>query len=243
MTAGLYALTLVTLAGAGLLQRVTGIGYALTATPVLLAAVGPAETVRLVSVTGIVTCSLTLAATWRDCRPRELAVLVPFSLAAMWPAGHAVQTLGEDASSLLAGTVVLLALWLSLRPQRFEAVPVWAQGAVAGTLSGAMNVITAIGGPMGAAYGISRRWRDALVPNLQVLLLVGAVGVLLVRGWPTATDTRQLAVLIVAAGVGVLVGHPLSRRMSTQWGIALTAVVAVLGASIALLDGLLGLVA
>jgi uncharacterized protein len=232
---------LLTVASAGALQRVTGIGYALVATPALLVAVGPDEAVRLVTVTSLVTCAITLASTWRHLRWREVAVLLPFAFLAMWPAGELADAVGDATATLLAGIVVLAALVLSLWPRRLEAVPPWAQAVVAGGLSGAMNAVAAIGGPMGAAYGISRRWGTSLVPNLQVLLLLSALGVLAVRGWPARTTDTQVVVLTLAAGLGVVCGGWLSGRIPGRCGSMLTVLVAVVGASVAILRGAAGL--
>jgi hypothetical protein len=237
----LLAFALATVAMAGLLQRVTGIGYALVATPTLLLATGPAEAVRLVTVTSLFTCSLALASTWRSCKWSEVAVLLPFALLAMWPAGLLAETVGHAGASLLAGLVVLSAVALSLRPRPLQVVPQWGQAIVAGGLSGAMNAVAAIGGPMAAAYGVSRRWGASLIPNLQVLLLLSALGVLLVRGWPSRTSGPQLAALTLMAGAGTLVGGRLAGRMSERWSTGLTVLVAVLGAAMAVVRGVGGL--
>lgn len=241
MNVALLVGAVLTVASAGALQRVTGIGYALVASPTLVVAVGPDEAVRLVTVTSLVTCAIALASTWRQCRWREVAVLLPFAFLAMWPAGRLAQAIGEAEATLLAGVVTLAALALSVRPGRLDALPRWAQAVVAGGLSGSMNAIAAIGGPMGVAYGISRRWGSALIPNLQVLLLSSALGVLMVRGWPARTTDTQLAVLTLAAGLGVLAGGWLCGRVPVRWGAGLTLAVAAIGSTLAVGRGVTGL--
>lgn len=240
MSLALLAVAVLTVVAAGALQRVTGIGYALVAGPTLLVAVGPDEAVRLVTVTSVVTCAIALASTWRYCRWAEVSVLLPFAFLAMWPAGLFAAAVGEAVASVLSGFVVLGALAIALRPHRLDTLPRWPQAVVAGGLSGAMNAVAAIGGPMAAAYGISRRWGSALVPNLQVLLLLSAFGVLLVRGWPARTSDLQLVVLMLAAGGGVVAGEWLSGRVPRRRAGALTACVAVLGASVAIMRGAAG---
>lgn len=219
---------------AGVIQRVSGIGYALVVSPVLLVVVGPDEAVRVVTITSIASSAATLAATWRSCRPREIAVLIPFAFLALWPAGALAVVIGEGAGSLVSGAVVVLALGLALRPGPIEAVPRWASAAAAGALSGAMNAFAALGGPTAAAYGLSRQWGTALVPNVQVFLLLSAVGVLSVRGWPQQTTGLSLGILATVAGAGVLAGgwldsHPVAgrARLLTVWVAAVGAALAI----------------
>lgn len=218
-------------------QRITGIGFALVASPLLLVTVGADEAVRLVGVTSVVSCTVALRATWTLCRPREVLPLLPFALAAAYPAALLATTVSPAVSSMVAGVVVLAALAVSMRPDSLAGVPTWAQAAVAGSLSGAMNAVAGLAGPMAAAYGLGRRWGPALVPNMQVFLLISSFMIVLVRGWPARTGSWQLAVLGLAAVAGVLAGGWLARAVAPRWASMLTAGVAVVGASIAIVRG------
>jgi len=229
----------VTVLVASVLQRVSGIGFALVAGPVLLAVVGPDEAVRLVSVTGLASCAVGIASTWRESRPAEMLTLLPFTYLAIVPAGLFADAVGDGVASLLAGLVVLPALAVALRPpRRIEAVPRWARASVAGALSGAMNAVAGLGGPMAATYGISRRWDAALVPNMQLFLFLSAPGVLAVRGWPELVGGGALFLLSLAAGAGVAAGGLVSARMSLRTAGRITVTVAVVGAGVAIVRGI-----
>jgi uncharacterized membrane protein YfcA len=238
VTLPLLALMACTVLLAGVLQRVGGIGYALVAGPVLLAVVGPDEAVRLVSVTGVASCAVGIASTWRESRPAEVLTLMPFALLAIVPAGFLATAVGDGVATLLCELIVLPALALALwPPRRLDMVPRWARVLVAGGLSGAMNAVAGLGGPMAAAYGISRRWGPALVPNMQLFLLLSAFGVLAVRGWPDRVAGAHLLVLSLFAGIGVSVGGWVSARVTSRVAGVVTVAVAIAGASVAIVRG------
>ncbi|OZM71621.1 hypothetical protein CFN78_19055 [Amycolatopsis antarctica] len=228
---------------AGALQRLSGIGYALVASPGLLAAVGPDEAVRLVAVTSIASCAVGIATTWRESRPFEACALVPFALLAIVPAGYFAAAVGDGVATLLCGLIVLPALAMALRPpRRMERVPRWLGAVVAGSFSGAMNAVAGLGGPMAASYGMSRRWGAALVPNMQLFLLLSAFGVVVVRGWPDQVGNGDLLVLSLSAAVGVAAGGGLSARVTSRTAGAVTVAVAITGAGVAIVRGVAAIV-
>lgn len=227
---------------AGAMQRLTGIGFALVASPVLIVAVGADEAVRLVILTSLVSSGYSLSATRRHCSPAQVLPLLPFAVVAIWPAGLLAKSVDPSVASLVAGLVVLLALGAALRPQGLPGSSMWGQAAVGGSLSGVMNAVAALGGPMAAAYGIGRRWSSSsLAPNMQLFLLLTSIPVLFVRGWPATTSSWQLGVLTVAAAVGVLLGGRLANHVSLQKAGLLTAGIATLGAVIAIVRGAIGI--
>lgn len=227
---------------AGAMQRLTGIGFALVASPVLIVAVGADEAVRLVILTSLVSSGYSLFATRRHCNPRQVLPLLPFAVMAIWPAGLLARAVNPAVASLVAGVVVLIALGASLRPTGLPGNSMWGQAAVGGGLSGAMNAVAALGGPMAAAYGIGRKWsRSSLAPNMQLFLLVTSIPVLFVRGWPATTSRWQLGVLTIAAAAGVLLGGRLANHVSPQKAWVLTVLIATLGALIATVRGVSGI--
>ena len=227
---------------AGLLHRLTGIGFALVASPILIVAVGTDEAVRVAIVTSLVSSSYSLWATRRACNLGQVIPLLPFAIATIWPAAVLAKAVSPPLSSLVAGVVVLLALGVALRPKDVPVTSRWGQAAIAGSLSGAMNAVAALGGPMAATYGIGRRWGASLVPNMQVFLLVTSLAVLLVRGWPATTSTWQLGLLTLAAAIGVGLGGRVAGRVSPRSAGILTAAIASVGACAAIVRGVLGLV-
>jgi uncharacterized membrane protein YfcA len=227
---------------AGMMQRITGIGFALVASPVLIVAVGADEAVRLVIVTSLVSSGYSLFATRRECRLRQVLPLLPFAVLVIWPAGLVARAIDPAASSLAAGVVVLLALAVAFHPKGVPGGSTWVQAGVAGSLSGAMNAVAALGGPMAAAYGIGRKWGSSLVPNMQLFLLITSLVVLAVRGWPATTSSAQLWVLMLAAAAGVGLGGHLAGHVSPSRAGLFTASIAALGALVAIGRGFSGMV-
>jgi uncharacterized membrane protein YfcA len=234
------AITVILLAGS--LQRLSGVGFALVASPIMMVAVGPGEAVRLVIVTSLVSSTFSLWATHRDSRPREVLPLLPFAIFAIWPAAVLAKSMSAAASSIVAGVIVLVTLGVAARPRRVPGRFSWSQAAIAGTLSGAMNAVAALGGPMAASYGISRRWGPSLVPNMHLFLLVASLAVLLVRGWPQETGTVQLVALMASAAAGAAMGGWLASGVAPRTANILTTGVASVGACAAIAQGFSGLV-
>lgn len=241
MTAAWLAGSLVVVCFAGALQRVTGLGFALVASPVLVLGVGADEAVRLVVVTSLASSSYALAMTRGHCRPAEVWPLLVFALVAIWPAAFLARMVAPAVASVVAGVTVLVALGLALRPRGPVSRSMWSQAAVAGSLSGVMNAMAGLGGPMAAAYGLGRGWGRALAPNLHLFLLVTSVAVLLARGWPASTGSGQLALLALAAGAGVWLGGRLVGPESVRLALALTVVVSAAGGVAAIGQGVASL--
>ena len=238
MSVLVFGACIVTVFVAGMLQRLTGIGYALVASPVLIVAVGPDEAVRLVIVTSLASSTLALAATRKSCQPGQVALLLLFAVLAIWPAALLFSTVSSSLSSLLAGVVVLAALAVALHPSGIAVPSKWGQAAVAGILSGAMNAVAALGGPMAATYGIGQRWGASMVPNLQLFLLTTSFVVLGVRGWPVTTSSLSVAILALSAVTGVLLAGQLAQAIDIRHARLMTVVIAVLGATVAIGRGL-----
>lgn len=241
MTATWLAGSLVAVFLAGVLQRVTGLGFALVASPVLVVGVGADEAVRLVVVTSLASSSYALAATREHCRPEEVWPLLVFALLAIWPAAFLAKMVAPAVASVVAGVTVLVALGLALRPRGPVSGSRWSQAAAAGSLSGVMNAMAALGGPMAAAYGLGRGWGRALAPNLHLFLLLTSVAVLLARGWPATTGPTQLAALAVAAAGGVWLGGRLVGPDSVRLALTLTVAVSAAGAVAAVGQGVASL--
>jgi uncharacterized membrane protein YfcA len=235
-------LSIVAVVFAGLLQRLTGIGYSLVASPALIIALGVDEAVRLVILTSLVASSYSLTVTWADRHTAQVVPLLPFAVLAIWPSALVAQAVNPNLSTLGAGVVVLLALVIPQRASRVLGGSRWRQAAIAGTLSGAMNAVAALGGPMAAAYGIRQRWSDSLVPNLQLFLFVTSLAVLVARGWPAVTAGWQLVLLMVAAALGVQLGGRLAAHVSARDAGRLTGLIALVGALAAIGRGVAGLV-
>lgn len=234
MLAGAAAILFV----ASAIQRITGMGLALVASPFLVLVLGSSVGVQVVQVVGLAVCG---AAAWqlrRDCHRGKAGLLLASSLVGLVPGALLARAMSPAWLSVLIGGVTLLALVASLAVRR---APAFAGLATAGALSGFMNVTAGVGGPPLVIYANTTRWHHVeYVATVQ--LFFAAVNALSVagRGWPPLPGPAWAAVA-AASGAGLWTGHRLARHVSADalrwavWGLA------ALGAAAALIRGLLSL--
>lgn len=99
-------------------QRVTGLGFAVVAAPVLVLLVGPAPGVVLVNVLGALVALLVLLRVRRDVEPRRL---LPVTLAALVGVPGGLALAGAVPSAwleLVLGVLVLAALAVSAQDRK-----------------------------------------------------------------------------------------------------------------------------
>lgn len=209
--AGGVAIALGTLAGATT-NRVTGLGFSLVCSPVMLLVLGPRDGVRLLNMVSVAVTLTNVVTSWRGVRRRDCLLLIAAGVActpaAAWLTGRADERVLLVAAGLITvASAVLVASGRTLRFVRGDA------GAVgAGAVSGTMNVIAGLSGPSVAMYGLNAGWTPAeFRPTLQLYFLVlNAVAVV------SLGPVRPPMALAVAIGVAVVAGYVLGRHLSTR---------------------------
>lgn len=195
----LLALVALVVAAGGLVQSVTGFGFALLVMPVLAVAMGP-KTAVVVMTAASAPLSLLNAVRWRaDIRAREAVTVTVAALVGM-PLGAIVLTrAGDRALTLLIGLAVLTMtawLWRGLRLPTGRATEL-----TAGVVSGALSTSVGTSGPP-LVIAFQATGMDPL-PFRATLAVVFAVESLLalVTFWVTGHLTAE-------AGPAALVGWP-----------------------------------
>jgi uncharacterized protein len=208
----LAAVALAVLVGA-LAQSVSGIGFVLVCGPLLVAALGPADGVRLGVVLSLVLNGVMLVRHRSATDVRSaLWLLVPAVLATPVVA-VAVRGLPVRVAEALAGTAALLGALALAAGLRWPAARGRRGAASAGVVSAAMNVVAAIGGPAAALYAANAGWSAAAVRStLQLYFLLLNVVALASLGLPEVPG-QLLAVAATALAVGMVAGAPLARRV------------------------------
>jgi uncharacterized membrane protein YfcA len=210
--AELALVVLATAAGA-LAQAVTGIGLMLVCGPLLLTLLGRTEGVRLAVVISLVLNAMLLTRCWRAVRIRDaFSLFVPAALI-IPPLAMVLRSVDTRIATAVAGAVVILAAallstgrtwrWLATRPGTV----------LAGMTSGAMNALSATGGPLVALYARNAQWSyAATVGTLQAYFAAVNLVALATLGPPN----RFILLPPAAAGLtlGLLAGRPLARRIS-----------------------------
>lgn len=221
-------------------QAVTGLGFSLVSAPLLVAAVGAPDGVRLNVALSVLVNVAVLAGEWRRVRWRDAAhLLVPAAVATPL-AGLAVRGADPSALAVAAGALVVAsaaALGGGLRVERLRG----RAGAVgAGALSAAMNVVAGVGGPAVAVYALNAGWPPAaLRPTFGAYFLGLNLAALAVLGGPATTTGPGLAAgLVVALAVGFVAGAHLARRLDAAAARRVVLVLATGGGLAAVARGL-----
>lgn len=235
---------------ATILQRMTGLGFAMLLAPFSVVLLGTHEGVMLTMALAVIASLLILPSMWRDVDWSKVVWLGVPAMLSVPLASWAGTLLNSAVIYLIVGALVILGLSASLVLQRF-APAVDGRGAqvVTGVVSGAGTVLAGIGGPAMTIYGVLARW--PVVPfaaTLQVLWIMICVVALVFRQLLLGSQIPELPLwgwLACAAGiaVGILIGQWGRTRVNDRVVFAIVVVVAMLGAVLSLVTGLLTLLA
>jgi uncharacterized membrane protein YfcA len=187
----------------GFAQAVTGLGFALVASPLLVALLGPRQGVAVVVVLGGLASLLPLAREWRAVRVRGTLLLLVPTLLATPPLVVLVARVDTRVLAALAGVAVLAgvgALLAGLRARRLRGTG----GAVAaGVMSAALTVVGGVGGPPVAMYVTNAQWPvEQARGSLQAFFVTQSVVTALALG-ATLPDWRLLAALALGSVLGI----------------------------------------
>jgi uncharacterized membrane protein YfcA len=206
-------------AGAGIfagtvLQSATGIGFSLTAAPLVFAAIDPAPAVGLLILLGTEVNLLTLLTERR--RPRPLQGATPVLLAAAAPgalAGVVILRALPPIGLQIAVTLGVVATVVVRRARAFH-LP----ATVAGFAAGALTTSTTTAGPPLLLYLMDRghepgEIRDTLTVVFLGLSVLGALA-LLVTGTPALPKASLIAGFVPTVVVAHLVGRRVFARLA-----------------------------
>lgn len=223
-----------------LAQSVSGIGFSLVCGPLLVAALGPQDGVRLAVLLSLVLNVVLLTRLWRQVdRGRTLLLLVPSALATPLLAVLA-RGLPIRPAAALAGAVVLLGVALLASGARWAAARGAAGAAVAGVLAAGSNVVAGVAGPVVALWAANADWRaDAQRASLQAYFLGLNCVALPSLGTPEVGLPLLLGCL-AALGAGALLGVPLARRVGERTARRTTLALAGTGGAAVLVRALVG---
>lgn len=214
-TAALVGMGLIVLLGS-LTQRVTGMGLALVASPLLVLVLGADLGVQTVQAVGLGVCALSAWSLRRDISWRKGLALLGAALAGLVPGTWVARALPAAWLSVVIGTVTIAALLASARAPRVRTLDSTRGAALAGALSGFMNVTAGVGGPPIVIYAGSTRWAyreyvataQMYFAGLNVLSLAG-------RGAPALRPGEWVAVA-AAAAAGLLIGGRIGRSIDER---------------------------
>lgn len=202
----LFALILVS----GVVQALSGFGFALFSAPLLTATVGGPEAVSTILITGA-TCDVAILAMRRSVpRPdvREAVTLAGWSAPGMIAGAWLLAALPAVGLQLFVAGVVVVAVLLRLRTHERSVIISTRWAIPAGVLSGALGTSTSLAGPPTVYYLVHRglrphTMRDTLVALSLVRLPLSVASLLIAGVWQTY---EYWPALIVAALAGQYLG-------------------------------------
>lgn len=254
----LGALPLVGLAAAVLLgagtQRITGLGFALVASPFLVLVLGAFTGVLVVNLLGSVTSALVLLQVRRDVDVRRALLLAGPAVLAVVPGAWVARQASPAALQVVVGACVVLALLTVLavtrRAAAQDAHPAGAPAArrrrtgavVAGAASGLMNVTAGVGGPAITVYAVAVRWQQrSFAATAQLYFTIVGVASLTAKGGLPSLSWPAWTTAAVALAAGLALGSALHARVPPAAARTAAVLLALVGGTATLVEGLLGL--
>ena len=206
-------------------QAVTGLGFSLVCAPLLIALEGPLDGVRLnLGLSALINLVL-LVPQWEHVRRRDtVRLFVPAALATPLAAWGAKQV-DTDVLLVAAGVLTVAsaaALLAGVRLRRSSTT-------LAGAVSGAMNTVAGIGGPVVAIHALNDAWptRERKATFQLYFLLINLVGLV-------ALGPKLPSPLLVAGlGAGWLLGRWIDGHVPEGAARVATLLVAMSGGIVA----------
>jgi uncharacterized membrane protein YfcA len=202
----------------GVLQSSTGFGFSMLTSPLLLALLGPEETVTASSILGLFLSCVLLVGEGR--RPsvawHDVVVLVACSLPGLALGAVAVRVLPVQALAvaMALGVAAGFIVRLRVRGRSTGHVPAWS-APLAGVASGALGTSTGISGPPLIFHLLARglepsHMRDTLA---AVFTAFGALGLVALALAGSLDVPEGMPLLAVAALAGQVAGRGVFARM------------------------------
>jgi hypothetical protein len=213
-------------------QVLSGMGFALLAGPLLIAALGHGDGVRVSVTMSLVLNVVVLTGSYRLVRWGDAMRLLVAAALLVPPTFMVTRHLGGAWASAVAGAAVLLGVALIAAGRRARWVQGPAGAVAAGAASGVLNVLAGTSGPPVALFVAHREWAPRVgTATLQAYALPLNAVTLAALGLPAAQPSRLLW-----AGFGLLLGTGLGWPFIDRIG---TARVRILVLVLAALGGLL----
>ena len=228
-------------------QRITGMGFALVASPLVVILLGPFDGVLVVNLCGVVSAALIVPRVWRNIEWRTFAWLVIPAVIAIVPGSLLVTRLPGPITQLSIGVLVIVALTtLMIRRTTFVAAARPA-AIVAGAASGFMNTAAGVGGPAISIYAVMMRWPQVkFAATLQPYFVVVGTASLVTKslfsdGALPQLDALSWLVIVAALIVGLVLGEVLNSHVSHRAARIAVVIIAYVGGAVAIIDGALAL--
>lgn len=244
----MLALVALSVVVGALSQRITGMGFALVASPLVVILLGPFDGVLVVNLCGALSALLIIPRVWRHIEWRTLAWLSIPAVVAIVPGSLLVTRLPGAVMQLGIGVLVIVALTATLLIRRAEHImPARPAAIVAGAASGFMNTAAGVGGPAISIYAVIMRWPQVnFAATLQPYFVIVSGASLATKavfsgGQLPELDAVSWIVIVSSLLAGLALGEVLNKHVSHRVTRIAVIIVAYIGGTVAVIDGALGL--
>lgn len=223
-------------------QRLTGVGFALVASPLLVLLLGPIQGVVITNVFGVATALVVYLTNVQRVEYRKVVPLLIAATVAAIPGALLARYLPPAVLATGAGLLVIIALGVSVFARRLPGLTGTRGLLGAGALSGFMNVIAGVGGPAVTAYAVATHWEHRrFAISIQFYFAVLGCVSLLSRGALPALSAIEWLFAVAALVVGMVAGHFLTQKVSPKTARNASLIVALLGGIAVIVRGLTSL--
>lgn len=227
----------------GVTQRITGMGFALVASPFIVLMLGAATGVPFIQVMSLTVCIVVLVSTYQDVEWRKVWLLLIPAIVGVIPGLVLFRAASPPVLSILIGSLVLVALIFILFSSRITIFRGTGGMLGAGLLSGFMNVTSGVGGPAIALYALATKWKHTHYRATVQVYSIGLNAVSIASHGPPRVEPGVWIVAAIGLGLGLPLGHYLSKRVDDRLAMRLVAALALAGALTAIIRGVVQLVA
>lgn len=219
---------LVAAAAGSAFQVLSGIGFGLIASPLLILALGREDGIRIVLIISIVLNAVVLARSARFVRLGDtVRLLIPAALLVV-PAVFVLGSVHAPFLTVLAGAAVLYGTVLVARGRPLN----WMLGSrgavITGAASGLLTALTGVGGPPVALFVSERRWSAAVARGTMQAFFLPLNVVALIALGPFVDGVSELgwAVggVVLGAAVALLFAGRISETLIRRTTLALAGV-------------------
>lgn len=230
-------LAVVAVVTGAILQRSTGLGFALVSGPFLVLVLSPYEGVALANLLSLVVCCLVLGSTWRTLDLRTAAMLSVGVALAIVPGAALARALPDPAMLVVVGGLATVAALFVAAGRRIPGLARPSGSVAAGFVSGFSNVTAGVGGPALAVYSASTDHpRSSFIPTVQVVGIVTNV-LSLVAKHDAHLPLPLVLSCVAAVLAGTLIGRWTADLVSERAGRAGVLALAVAGGVVSVVKG------
>lgn len=248
-TLGTAAIIAVAVLVGTVLQRISGSGVGLVVAPVLSLIIGPALGVLVTNMTTTVSGLLIMLAVWPRIEWRRYWVIGPLAVAGAIPGAWLVAQLSAGWLSIILGSIVVLALLLTVSLPR---LPRWegrVPGLIAGVVGGFFNTTSGVAAPVMVIYARVSGWgQQSFAATMQpIFMTMGAASVVAKLSMGSVGDASAeglhlpwlFAGIVAVVLLGILAGGLLAKVVSASAARTLALTLAGLGGLGAIIRGVI----